>query len=63
MSGSWGLSPAEINCPYCKAPEQDMEDLGDSPDYLSGTCAECGKSFSISIMREEFYNEKGDIIR
>lgn len=49
-------------CPYCKSPEQEVEDLGDHPAFLSGTCSECNRDFSVNIMLEEFYDEKGNVI-
>ena len=57
---SW--EPPEIICPYCKARNQEAEDLGDHPSYLSGTCSECNRDFSLDVHREEYYNEKGDKI-
>ena len=52
-----------IPCPYCKSPDQDVEDLGDHPAWLSGTCRECSKDFSVDIFRDEYYDFKGDIIK
>ena len=57
----WGSG--SLRCPYCKAKDQEGEDLGDHPAFLSGTCTECGKDFSYDSWREEYYNEKGDVIK
>jgi hypothetical protein len=48
-------------CPHC-GNEVVLEDLGDHPTFLSGTCdnEECGKSFSYDTQREEWYDENGD---
>ena len=52
-----------ITCPYCKEPDQDCEDLGDHPSYLSGECSACGKQFSVDVYNEVYYDEKGDKIK
>jgi len=52
----------ECNCPYCKAPNQEMEDLGDHPDYLTAFCDTCGKGFSINTNTYVLYDDKGKII-
>ena len=57
----WGTG--QLTCPYCKAADQEGEDLGDHPCYLSATCSECERNFSYDSMREEYYDEKGDVIR
>jgi hypothetical protein len=49
-------------CPYCKTEGQEVEDLGDHPAYLSGTCEACNKGFSVNTFLEEFYDEKGNVI-
>ena len=56
-------SMPEITCPYCKAKNQDAEDLGNHPDYLSGTCSECERDFSLSVMSEQYFNENGEVIK
>ena len=58
----WGAS-APYACPYCKEPDQEMEDLGDHPAYLSGTCDACERDFSVNTVLEEFYDEKGEVIK
>jgi len=57
----WPSGP--YNCPYCDEPEQEVEDLGDHPAYLSGTCEACGRDFSVDTVREEFFDEKGNVIQ
>jgi predicted nucleic acid binding AN1-type Zn finger protein len=57
----WPSGP--FRCPYCKAEGQEAEDLGDHPAYLSGTCEECGKDFSVNTYLMEFYDNKGDVIK
>ena len=52
----------EIRCPYCGARDQEAEDLGDHPSYLSGTCSECNKDFSLDVMSEEYFDDKGNKI-
>ena len=54
--------PPEISCPYCKAKNQVMEDLGDHPAFLSGTCDSCLKDFSYDWVREEYFDGEGDKI-
>lgn len=39
------LEPNTKDCPYCGAKDQEGEDLGDHPSYLSFVCEECGKDF------------------
>jgi transcriptional regulator NrdR family protein len=58
---TWPSGP--FDCPYCHAKDQDVEDLGDHPSYLSGECEECGRSFSVNTMLEEFYDDKGNVIK
>ena len=50
----------DIECPYCKKDEQQVEDLGDSPAYLSGTCWNCNKDFSVNVYTDEYYDDKGN---
>ena len=52
-----------IDCPYCGAPDQEVEDLGDHPYFLTGQCMECDKTFSYESCRGEYYNDKGDKIK
>lgn len=61
MSGPYWSIP-DIECPYCHAKDQEAEDLGDHPSFLSGTCFECNKDFSFDTVREEYYDEKGNTI-
>jgi uncharacterized Zn finger protein len=53
----------DIKCPYCGDKEQEVEDLGDSPVYLSGECGECWKMYSVDVNREEYYDEGGNVIK
>lgn len=53
----------QVNCPYCKADRQEVEDLGDHPSYLSGECWKCGKWYSVDLGQEEYYDEKGDKLK
>ena len=54
------------SCPYCGEPDQDAEDLGDSPDFLTGECDNCGRGFSVTFMVEQLtiernaYKERAD---
>jgi len=50
-------------CPYCNSPDQDGEDLGDHTAYLSFTCIDCDRDFSMDTVREEYYDEKGNVIK
>ena len=50
----------DIECPYCHKAEQDCEDLGDHPAYLSGTCWSCGKDFSVNVYTDEYFDDKGN---
>lgn len=52
---------SEFVCPYCKAPDQEPEDLGDHPHYLTGECTECGRQFSVNTAREEYSDDKGNV--
>lgn len=56
----WGTC---FDCPFCGAKDQEGEDLGDSPVYLTFECCECNKSFSCDTMRGVFYDEKGSAIQ
>ena len=51
-----------IPCPYCKSPDQDVEDLGDHPAWLSGTCGECGRDFNFDDKAERYFDERGNLI-
>jgi hypothetical protein len=62
MSEPNRLPMMDIKCPFCNSTGQQLENLGDHPCYLSGTCDTCNRDFSVDIIREEYYNEKGDII-
>lgn len=50
-------------CPYCKEPDQEVEDLGDHPAYLSGRCEKCYREFSVDTVQEIFYDENGEVIK
>ena len=54
------IGGAYVKCPYCGEPEQEVEDLGDTPYFLTGQCLECGKGFSYEA--GQYYNDKGDKI-
>lgn len=62
MSGPYGWT-GPFSCPFCGEPDQEAEDLGDSPDFLTGECGECGRGFSVSVMSEVFYDERGEEIK
>ena len=55
--------PSEIACPFCGEPEQQLEDLGDTPFYLSSDCSSCEKNFAYDVGRHEFYDDNGNIIK
>ena len=63
MSEPYNWGDGVVPCPYCKAPDQEGEDLGDHPAYLSYTCLECDKDFSVNTMLEEYYDGKGNVIK
>ncbi len=52
-----------VDCPYCGAPDQEVEDLGDNPYFLTGECDDCNKGFSCDDYRSEYYDEKGNVIK
>lgn len=54
---------SSIACPFCGEPEQYLEDLGDTPFYLSGDCSACNKSFAYDCGRCEFYDDKGNVVK
>lgn len=57
------IFPSEVDCPFCEAEGQCVEDLGDTPLYLSGHCSECEKSFAYDCGRDEYYDEKGHVVK
>ena len=48
-------------CPYCNA-DIVLEDLGDHPCFLSGSCDECDGEFSYDSNSETWYDSKGNTI-
>jgi len=52
----------EYKCPYCKEGVGELEDLGDSPYFLTGECMECNRQFSVETYHEYYYDEKGNKI-
>ena len=62
MSEPYGLPEMDIKCPFCNSIGQNAEDLGDNPSYLSGTCDSCNRNFSVDIVREEYYDQNGEVI-
>lgn len=63
MSRPYFQVPNEVNCPFCGAEDQYIEDLGDTPFYLSGDCSECGKSFAYDCGRSEYYDDNGNVVK
>lgn len=57
----WAIGP--FACPFCGEPDQEVEDLGDHPAFLSGECGNCGKMFSVDTVREEWYDHNGNTIK
>lgn len=53
----------QARCPYCGAEDQEGEDLGDHPSYLSFECGECGRSFARDTWRDITYNDKGEVVK
>ena len=53
----------KCECPYCGAPDQEGEDLGDHPAYLSYTCDNCDRDFAQNTVIEKFYDDKGGVIK
>ena len=47
----------ELTCPYCGEEEQEAEDLGDNPYYLTGTCSNCDKGFSVDTYNGIYYKD------
>jgi hypothetical protein len=45
----------EVECPFCHAKNQVVEDLGDSPAYLSGECEECKQVIEYNPYAENYY--------
>ena len=50
----------DITCPYCGKAGQELEDAGDHPAYLSGTCWNCDKDFSVNVYTDEYFDNKGN---
>ena len=64
MSEPYSFPEMDIKCPYCGAPDDgQVEDLGDHPNYLSGTCGECERDYSVDTAQEIYYDEQGNVIK
>lgn len=63
MSEPYFRFPSEVDCPFCGEPDQCLEDLGDTPFYLSGDCSMCNKSFAYDCGRNEYYDDKGNVVK